>query len=114
MIFTAGQSPPLLTLPIIYTKKTSLGNVSSLQFYQNGTMLYNFSEADLISGKTIPQGKYDVKVYYGGSFKSVGWNTSDNGGSCISTTTSSPMSFTTDLRASSYLNVIVDTATCLL
>lgn len=107
------------TFPVYYTKNTISGRVTSLQLYQNGLMVYNFSEANLISGSfTVPQGIYDVKIYFtkvgDASFKSIGWLTSDHPDSCFPTSTTSPISFTADLKGTGYLRLVADTPVCLL
>ncbi|RQO63983.1 hypothetical protein DBR40_26580 [Pedobacter sp. KBW01] len=106
------------TLPIIYTQNTTTGHVTSLQLYQGGIMVYNFSESDLMAGQTIWQGDYSVKVYYsksGPATKSIKFKPSDFAEAfCFSTTVASPLSFNADLKGSASLNLIVDTAVCLL
>jgi YD repeat-containing protein len=107
------------TFPITYTKISAQGAVTSIQFYQGGVLKKTISQTELIAGgNTLPQGVYDVKVYFtkgtGTSCKSIGWNTNDNGGSCFSSSSASPVILNSDFRGTSYLMVVVDTATCLL
>jgi len=100
-----------------YTKIGTQGVVSNLQFYQGGVLKYNFSTTDLVSGQQVLQGIYDVKIYFtrgaGTTCKSIGWNTDVNGGSCFPSTAASPITFTSDMRTTNTLMVVVDTATCL-
>jgi len=108
--------PPAQSIPLYYYENAGSSKITSLQFYQATTLVYSFSESDLLAGKTILQGNYSIKVNFsklGTTFKSISYTDGNTLSGCFPSTTTSPATISLDLTNSNSISFTVDTATCL-
>lgn len=113
---TNPAPPPPKTIPLYYYENAGSSKITSLQFYQGTTLVYSFSESDLLGGRTILQGNYSIKVAFsklGTTFKSISYTDGNTLSGCFPSTTTSPTTISLDLTNSNSISFTVDTATCL-